>query len=384
VYSPSGRLLATSHIGVIRLWDTATGKEVRQLRGHNGYVIDLAFSPEERYLASAAHSYIGEGNKSHEDWTVRLWDIAEGVEMERISQLYAGHLAFRPDGAVLVWLGQDQLRRLDVLSGQELASPANLDLTAVAFSPDGQWLATAHRGGVIRVREEATGQEIFQFQATPAGVDKLIWAADSKTLISQNGDATVLIWDLAPPGWEREGQQKDFQPEKLEQAWADLKSRDAPRAFRAVWLLASGGNAAIGLLKHNLRAVEATGRMEQIRRLVADLDHDEFTRRETASRELADLGLEARSALGRALGNKPSLEVRTRAKALLKQLAGTEKSPSDEDLRTDRALAVLERLGTPEAQQLLKTLSTGAPEARLTQQAKASLEWLARRPASTP
>jgi hypothetical protein len=49
-----------------------------------------------------------------------------------------------------------------------------------------------------------------------------------------------------------------------------------------------------------------------------------------------------------------------------------------------RALEVLEHIATPEAQQVLKTLATGAPEARLTQEAKASLARLARRTASRP
>jgi hypothetical protein len=39
----------------------------------------------------------------------------------------------------------------------------------------------------------------------------------------------------------------------------------------------------------------------------------------------------------------------------------------------------LEHIGTPEAQEVLRTLAKGAAEARLTQEAKASLEWLAKR-----
>jgi hypothetical protein len=44
-----------------------------------------------------------------------------------------------------------------------------------------------------------------------------------------------------------------------------------------------------------------------------------------------------------------------------------------------RAIEVLEHIGTPDANELLQTLATGAPEARLTQEAKASLERLAKR-----
>ncbi|HKB34805.1 MAG TPA: hypothetical protein VKD72_00015, partial [Gemmataceae bacterium] len=57
---------------------------------------------------------------------------------------------------------------------------------------------------------------------------------------------------------------------------------------------------------------------------------------------------------------------------------------SAEDLLALRATAVLERLGTTEARRLLQTLAVGAPGARLTEQAKAALGRLARRPAPTP
>jgi hypothetical protein len=63
---------------------------------------------------------------------------------------------------------------------------------------------------------------------------------------------------------------------------------------------------------------------------------------------------------------------------LLEKLGGSRR------LRRDRALAVLERIGTPAAREFLQTLAEGMPEARLTQEAKASLERLARRTAANP
>jgi hypothetical protein len=48
-------------------------------------------------------------------------------------------------------------------------------------------------------------------------------------------------------------------------------------------------------------------------------------------------------------------------------------APSAESLRNLRAVAVLEHIASAEARKLLDTLATGAPEARLTQEAKASL-----------
>ena len=55
---------------VIRLWDVATGKQIRTLTGHKRRVSSLAFFPDGKKLAS-----------SSVDKTVRLWDVASGKEI---------------------------------------------------------------------------------------------------------------------------------------------------------------------------------------------------------------------------------------------------------------------------------------------------------------
>ena len=79
---------------------------------------------------------------------------------------------------------------------------------------------------------------------------------------------------------------------------------------------------------------------------------------------------------------KPSAEARRRAEEILARLSKAE--PTGEALRALRAIEVLEHIGTPEASRVLETLAKGAPEARLTRDAKASLGRLARRPLAKP
>ena len=116
----------------------------------------------------------------------------------------------------------------------------------------------------------------------------------------------------------------------------------------------------------------------RVDRLLADLDREQFPVREAASAELAKLGESAVPALKRVLRQTPSLEVRRRVEQLLSRLE--EWSP--ERLRILRALEALEHGATPEARRLLEALAAGAPEARLTQEAKASLLRLAKRTAA--
>src|SRR5207248_888000 len=120
---------------------------------------------------------------------------------------------------------------------------------------------------------------------------------------------------------------------------------------------------------------------EKLSKLIADLDSEEFTVREKAATELAKLGVPAEPALKKALAAKPSLEVRHRIESLLEEFSNNWPGMP---LQTWRALAVLERIGSDDARHLLKGLSEGDPDSRLTQEAGAALERLGKLQVSKP
>ncbi len=111
----------------------------------------------------------------------------------------------------------------------------------------------------------------------------------------------------------------------------------------------------------------------RLARLIADLDSDQFETRRRASQALEHLNESAIPALRKALAARPSAEVRRRLEEILERLEGP--LPA-ERLREVRAIEVLEHQATQVAIALLRSLAQGAPGARLTEEARASLERL--------
>ncbi len=104
--------------------------------------------------------------------------------------------------------------------------------------------------------------------------------------------------------------------------------------------------------------------------------------RQEAAANLLKIGEQAVPALRKVLASSPALETRKRVEDLVEKLTGG--TLTAEQLRLIRAVEALERIGTPEARQVLRTLAQGAPAALPTREAEAALKRLAGLPASRP
>jgi hypothetical protein len=180
----------------------------------------------------------------------------------------------------------------------------------------------------------------------------------------------VLVWDV-PAALGRDG----AIPSDPEACWKDLAGDDALAASRAAWHLAKMPDKGLPLLRERLRPV-ARVEARHIDRLIADLDDNDFAVRGRAKAALGELGELAEVALRKAYRESTSEEVRARAEELISKIAAP--VPPPDQVRLLRALAALEEMATPEARRLLESLADGAPEARLTQEARAVLARLAK------
>ena len=100
----------------LKVWDVASGRELRTLAGHTGEVSAVALTPDGRLAVSASW-----------DDTLKVWDVASGRELRTL----AGHtgsvraVALTPDGRLAVSASGDHtLKVWDVASGRELRTLA--------------------------------------------------------------------------------------------------------------------------------------------------------------------------------------------------------------------------------------------------------------------
>lgn len=162
-----------------------------------------------------------------------------------------------------------------------------------------------------------------------------------------------------------------------EQLWKDLAGGDAQKAYRSMWALVGDPARTLPFLKAHLHPVAAPD-PAKLARLIAELDDSHFNTREKASTSLEAYGELAEPALRQALHKNPTDEVRRRLEALLDRMDGPLQPGTI--LQAYRAIEVLEHVGNAEAQEILRTVAGGAPGARVTREAKSSLERLAHRP----
>lgn len=200
-FSSDGAIIAAaSHI--IQLFDAKTGRAIRTLRSgiSNSNFNSIAFSPDRKYLASGS----GNMNNNSKDNTVRLWDVTSGKEIFR----FTGHVsdvhrvAFSPEGQYLASIGRDkQIILWDIKKGKaaKTLTGHTYEQGAISFSPDGRYIADADFYH-LRLWDVSSGlaKMTFKDDKTDTGImpNAVIFSPDGPYAAVSAGSA-VSLWDTA-------------------------------------------------------------------------------------------------------------------------------------------------------------------------------------------
>ena len=232
-FSPDGRrALSGSADMTVRLWDVATGRELRCFKGHTGEVMSVCFLPDGNRFVS------GSGDK-----TIRLWDIPSGDEIRRFDGHTAAVRLVRPvwpDGRKLVSNGDERVVRVwdtesgnlshtfsiakgktravkdisrngrlaistgfentvrfwDVESGREVAFDGRCHNYAGAFAAEGNLALTGGYDKNVRLWDVSTQKTLRRLAGHTAHVYFVTFLPDGRRALSRDAKGTVYLWDL--------------------------------------------------------------------------------------------------------------------------------------------------------------------------------------------
>jgi WD40 repeat protein len=373
--SPDGKLLATHLKGaaLVSLVRVDSGKVLEldllnQVNLYESYQ-NFAFAPDSLTVFLVARKGQIQQSEVGTGLVVRTFEAGE--------ERHCGALAVSPDGSLLASVVAARTIRIwNVASGKEsLTFEANDggNVRCLAFSPDNCSLAVGGEDKAVRLWEVASGELRREFEGHQDWVRAVAFTPDGRRLISGSKDWTALVWDVTA-ATDRLAPRGTATPLAKARLWDDLGG-DAPQAYGSICLLARHPETAVPCLKERLKELLAQ-EAPSVDSLLRRLDSDNFEEREKASAALGQLGKDAEDALHRALAGNPSAEVRLRVERLLEALRDAR--PTPEQLRLGRVVEVLERIGTPEARELLHALARKGPGSRVPQQARLALRRLER------
>lgn len=388
VFSPDGKLLAASEgpggTRELSLWDVETGKVLRRFNGKHGPGHPLCFSQDGRAVITL-HSLRGEPEGTCTNArvpyaiTVQAWEAQTGKHLGQVCPA---------KGRI-----DESMRVLPEIIKEPLEFGLEVGPCSLRFSTDGRAFAIpkppatlvqmTFKDPSIRLSDVA-GKELWHFEVNPkhSFVDWAEFFPQQRILVASVywGDRKpsneLLVWDVSPVFEAAERLRPALSREVLGGHWSALADGRIPTAHRAMDALKSQPAKSLPFLKERLRPIPAHD-PKRIAQLLGDLADPKFAAREAAERELLLRDEEAVPAIREALEGKLAPEARRCLDEIMKRLEDG-RLPSEETRRLLWVVELLEQLATPEAKELLAALSQGEAKAWVTQEAKASLERLAK------
>lgn len=207
-FSPDDRTLATcGKDATVRMWDVNSGREIAKLLGHTDEVGEVAFFDSGRRLVSTG-----------DDDTVRIWDVekrqllrvwhAPSGKISALATTIRGNQIACGGTAGIVWLW-------DADSGEVVwSADAQESIGSLTFTPDGSALTAGHRWLYLQSWDVATGKLLWQ-QRNAESISQIstAYGAEGQLLVAANRHLEIeWFWrDPSESAW-RSGAKRGFSP----------------------------------------------------------------------------------------------------------------------------------------------------------------------------
>lgn len=193
----------------LKLWDVASGMEIRTFGGSTSPVTSIAVTPDGKYVISGSWdnsvtptqkpdgTFI-EAKAKSTDNTIRVWEIATGRQVKAFhkSGNWVETIAITPDGKyVISGHYEDSARMWEIASGRQVKVFDGDGVSSIAISPDGKH---ALFGCVMEMKlwDIAAGREIRAFKGLKGWVHSIVFSPDGKHVLSGDDSTTPKLWDI--------------------------------------------------------------------------------------------------------------------------------------------------------------------------------------------
>ncbi|MDM8559560.1 hypothetical protein [Candidatus Parabeggiatoa sp. HSG14] len=189
----NGTILASGGDGKdnnISLWETKTGKLLNTLIGHQEEISSLAFSSDDKWLASGSY-----------DDTAYLWKMKTG----EISHILTGHtndvesVTFSPDNKLLTTSSDKNILLWNTETGEQVqVLDGHKDIVfGVRFIDGGRSLASVSDDITLRIWNTQSGETMRLLQKHTAGITDI--ATFGREIFTASSDGSVMRWDSTFP-----------------------------------------------------------------------------------------------------------------------------------------------------------------------------------------